>query len=289
MHADYGALLDALGGLAWPARRPLRGERLGAHAARLTGSSPEFAEYRPYRPGEDPRRLDWKLLARTDRAYLRITTERAMLPTVVLVDASASMAFPDKSLAKWRHACLLAVGLLAVAQTSGDPVGAMIPVDGGLRALTPSTRRGALAEAARLLESLRPEGSAALAPAMARVGGGARVAIVSDFLGDAEEFLALAKQRLGAGGEVHAVHVVAAEELTLDPALRLAVDPEADHAPRAVSAAGRASYERDFAAWRAELASTWRSAGASYHEVSTAEPAERAVRRIVRGVAAEGR
>ncbi|HEU4565419.1 MAG TPA: DUF58 domain-containing protein, partial [Gemmatimonadaceae bacterium] len=60
--AGYGALLDALRGVRWPARRPVRGTTTGAHASRMVGVSPEFTEYRPYRQGDDPRRLDWKLL-----------------------------------------------------------------------------------------------------------------------------------------------------------------------------------------------------------------------------------
>jgi len=286
MHAEYGALLDALRGLSWPARRPVRGARAGTHAARLTGSSPEFAEYRPYRQGEDPRRLDWKLLARTDRAYLRITTESATLPTVVIVDASASMAFPARSLGKWRHACMLTLGLLAVAQAAGDPVGVMIAAADGMRALAPSTRRGAVAQAVRVLDALTPSGREPLAPVLARAAAGARVVIISDLLGDAEAVRAHASQRLAAGAEVHVLHVVAEEELELEPALRLALDPEADLPPRAVSASGRAAYARAFAAWREEQARAWRGAGAAYHEVRTGEPAERAVHRIVRSVPA---
>ncbi|MDQ4081211.1 MAG: DUF58 domain-containing protein, partial [Gemmatimonadota bacterium] len=120
--AGYGALLDALRGVTWPARRPARGSTSGTHRSRPRGVSPEFTEYRPYRQGDDPRRLDWRLLARTDRAYLRITSDRATLSTLVLVDASASMAFPVQSLGKWDHARRLAIGLVGVAHASGDPV-----------------------------------------------------------------------------------------------------------------------------------------------------------------------
>src|SRR5918999_3465257 len=119
----YGTLLDDLRGVVWPARRAARGAAAGSHASRLTGASPEFTEYRPYRQGDDPRRLDWKLLARTDRAYLRITSDRATHATWVVLDASASMGYPPDSRAKWEQACALAAGLLAVAHAGGDPVG----------------------------------------------------------------------------------------------------------------------------------------------------------------------
>ena len=85
----YGALLDAVRGVRWPAARRVMGATLGAHPSQLRGNSSEFSEFRPYRQGDDPRRLDWRLLARSDRAYVRLTTDRATLRTSMLVDASA--------------------------------------------------------------------------------------------------------------------------------------------------------------------------------------------------------
>src|ERR1700685_2574349 len=104
-----GDVLDALHGVRWPTERPVSGRVAGGHRARTRGSSAEFAEYRAYRQGEDVRRLDWKVLARTDRAYVRLAEDHAPLPTTIIVDASASMAFPAETSAKWLHAARLAV------------------------------------------------------------------------------------------------------------------------------------------------------------------------------------
>src|SRR6476619_2451550 len=90
----YGPLLDAVRGVRWPAARRVAGATLGAHPSKLRGNSSEFSEFRPYRQGDDPRRLDWRLLARSDRAYVRLADDHALLPTLAIVDASASMAFP---------------------------------------------------------------------------------------------------------------------------------------------------------------------------------------------------
>src|SRR6478609_1172426 len=122
----YAALLDAVRGVRWPAVRRVAGATLGAHPSRLRGNSSEFSEFRPYRQGDDPRRVDWRLLARSDRAYVRLTTDRATLRTAILVDASASMAFPAESLDKWRLAREVAVGLAAVAHGEADPIGLAI-------------------------------------------------------------------------------------------------------------------------------------------------------------------
>ena len=81
--ASYGALLDAVRGVQWPARRVVPAGPVGAHHSRMRGASTEFAEYRAYRQGDEARRIDWRLLARSDRAYVRLTTDRAVLGTTI--------------------------------------------------------------------------------------------------------------------------------------------------------------------------------------------------------------
>ena len=89
-----GALLDALRGAHWPARRMSRGAFQGGHRSRRVGASPEFMEYRPYQQGDDPSRIDWKLFGRTERVAVRLSHDDSSLRTMVLLDASGSMAFP---------------------------------------------------------------------------------------------------------------------------------------------------------------------------------------------------
>jgi hypothetical protein len=100
--SSYGALLDAVRGVHWQARRAVANAASGSHQSRQRGTSAEFTEYRLYRQGDDPRRIDWRLLGRSDRAYIRLATDRAILPTTIVLDASASMAFPVATREKWR-------------------------------------------------------------------------------------------------------------------------------------------------------------------------------------------
>jgi uncharacterized protein (DUF58 family) len=287
--ARHGALLDAVRGLRWPATRAVPGGLPGAHASRQRGSTAEFTEYRPYRPGDDPRRIDWRLLARSDRAYLRLATDRVVLPTLVVADASASMAFPVETLGKWEHACALAVGLASVAHGQADPVGAAVAHASGERMLMPRTRRGVVGEIGRLLDDSPPAGSTALAPLVTRahhVAAVRRLVLVSDLLGDADATLRAATSMLASGGEVHVVHVVAREEL--DPRAEPAevVDPEDATVRRRLGERSHDAYLARFADWRESIARDWRAAGASYALVSTEEDPARAVRRIVRGATA---
>lgn len=277
---SYGALLDALRGVTWPARRSIRGPAAGTHRSKQRGVSPEFTEYRPYRQGDDPRRLDWKLLARTDRAFLRITNDRATLGTILILDASASMAFPLATQGKWEQACRIAIGLSAVAHNAGDPVGVVVPAEKEVVQLPPRTRRGVIGEAARLFETVVPAGSGSLVPVLALVRPTQRIVLISDFLGDDDAVLRAARERITAGADVLAIHVVAREELEPSSASIIAIDPERTELKRSLLAETREGYLAAFAAWRAELARAWREAGAAYFEVPTDETTDHAVRRI---------
>ena len=279
-HETRGSLLDAIRGVKWPALRPVAGALPGAHHSRLRGAAPELSEYRVYRQGDDPKRIDWRLLARSDRAYIRLAEDRSTVSTILVVDATASMAYPERSLGKWRAACDVAVGLAAVAHASRDPVGLVIVSGDGMRQLPPRTRRGIVGELARALDGTMPHGSRPLAPAMSGIRSRIRLAIVSDFLGDADDVRRRAGEVAAAGGEVHAIHIVAEEEL--DPPARsfLAVDPEDASLARPLVAESRAKYVERFAAWGTELAASWRAEGLSYTVARVSEPASRVVRRV---------
>lgn len=299
----HAALLDAVRALRWPARRRVHGSIPGSHLARLRGPGGEFSEYRAYRQGDDPRRLDWRLLARSDRAYVRLADDHALLPTWLVVDGSASMAFPGDDLAghhgvpaaarwaKWRLAERLAIGLAAVALRAGDPTGLVVASGGAVRTVPARSRRGILGELDGALVATEPAGAPALAPTLAPFGPSARVAIVSDFLGDDADALRRAAAALAAAGaDVYAVHVVAREELAPPTGSVLLEDPERPTVRRPLDggagAAARREYLERFASWRADLARAWRDAGAAYALVRTDEDPARAVRRIVTGATA---
>lgn len=274
-----GALLDALRGVHWPARRMSGGAFQGGHRSRRVGASPEFMEYRPYQQGDDPGRIDWKLFGRTERVAVRLSHDDSSLRTMVLVDASASMAFPAGTLAKWNSAAAIALGLAAVAHGDNDPVGIAIAAPTP-RVLPPRTRRGTVSDVLRALLDTAPGGSSPLAPLLAAARASRRVAIISDFLGDAAALHSVAREMLAGGTEVFTVHVVAAEELEPAHTARVVTDPEDPALRRPLGAAELAQYRENFARWRGALADAWRGAGAIHHEVTTVDPPDRVVRRV---------
>ncbi|HEX2722622.1 MAG TPA: DUF58 domain-containing protein [Gemmatimonadaceae bacterium] len=287
---DFASLLDAVRGIRWPARAAVRGGIPGAHTSRMRGISAEFTEYRPYRQGDDLGRIDWKLFARSDRAYIRLSNDRAILPTTFVLDASASMAFPVESNAKWNLAAQLAIGLATVARNSADPVGLLIAREGQTVQLPPRTRQGVIHEMIRAVSENSPRGSEPLSPSLTaamRVSG--RIVIITDFLGDADDLLSNAARGVAAGREIHAVHVVAREEIDPPHETRLVADPEFPETRRPLTDDAREAYVAAYSSWRDRIAHDWSDAGVAYTAVVVgAEPPDQLIRRITapRGVAA---
>jgi uncharacterized protein (DUF58 family) len=282
----YGALLDAVRGVRWPAARRVMGATLGAHPSQLRGNSSEFSEFRPYRQGDDPRRVDWRLLARSDRAYVRLTTDRATFRTSMIVDASASMAFPLPGMGKWRLARELAVGLASVAHAEADPVGLAI-AGAGQTVLAPRARRSVLLEMMRALDATTPTGTTALAPLVASARA-SRIVVITDLLGDFDDLLAEARLRLASRSEIIVVHIVAAEELDPPHDALLAVDPEVPSRRRILDGDLRAVYRESFMRFLDESATALRAAGVRYVRAITTELAPHLVRRIAGETARRG-
>lgn len=275
------ALLDAVRTLRWPARRKSPVGLVGAHLSRVLGTSAEFTEYRAYRQGDETRRIDWKLFARSNRAYVRLSNERTVLSTTLLVDASGSLAYPVDTLEKWHYARMLVLGLAAAANGGGDPVGLLAPGPDALRRLPPRSRRGVVHEIASILSAIMPGGNQPLAPLLSTLRTAGRVVIVSDFLGDADDLRGIASQLAAAGREVHAVHVLHTNEVDPPRSTSLLTDPEDPQLKRPITDRTRLRYLETFGAWREQIARDWRMAGTYYSAVSTDEPVAHAVRRIV--------
>ena len=159
-------------------------------------------------------------------------------------------------------------------------MGVAIAGEEGIEQLPPRTRRGVIGEAARLFERVRPEGRGSLEPVLSLVRPTQRIVLISDFLSDDDALLRAARERITAGADVLALHIVAREELDPSPTAIIAQDSERAELKRSLVEETREGYREAFAAWRAELARGWRAAGAAYFEVATDEAADHAVRRI---------
>jgi uncharacterized protein (DUF58 family) len=118
-------LLSELPSLALRSRCLVDGFLGGRHQSPRKGSSVEFAEYRDYQPGDDLRRVDWRLFGRSDRLHVKQFQDEAQLRVFTVLDASASMDFQSRSSAmnKLEFARLALAGIATLAQRQGDAFG----------------------------------------------------------------------------------------------------------------------------------------------------------------------
>ncbi|MEE9383992.1 MAG: DUF58 domain-containing protein [Nannocystaceae bacterium] len=96
------------------------GERSGQHRSQRPGLGHEFRDHRPYVPGDDLRRLDWRAAARQDKLILRQTEAEAELTATVVLDASGGMGYGEGEKQKWRHATAVAAAVALVASQRHD-------------------------------------------------------------------------------------------------------------------------------------------------------------------------
>lgn len=110
------------------ARQVVEGFLIGLHKSPFHGFSVEFAEHRLYNPGESTRHIDWKVLARTDRVYVKKFEEETNLRCQIVIDASSSMYFPEaresqSGLRKIDFSCIAAAAVMHLLKKQRDAFG----------------------------------------------------------------------------------------------------------------------------------------------------------------------
>src|SRR4051812_298933 len=119
------SLIERLNALQLSARRVVEGSTSGQHRSPLRGASIEFRQHRAYVPGDEPRRLDWRVLARTDRMYVKEYDEETNLRCALLLDCSGSMGYARHQGSKFDYAAKIVASLayLMLGQTESVGVG----------------------------------------------------------------------------------------------------------------------------------------------------------------------
>ncbi len=116
-------LLARISDLALLARTVVDGFMHGQHRSMRKGSSMDFAQHRAYQPGDDLRRIDWKVLGRTDRFYIKEYQADTNASVIFALDSSASMDFGSGPVTKYDYGRFLVASLAWLSQHQGDRVG----------------------------------------------------------------------------------------------------------------------------------------------------------------------
>ncbi len=138
---DPAALLS-IRNLELRAKIVVQGFWSGLHRSPYHGFSVEFTEYRQYTPGDDPRYLDWRLFARSDRFYIKKFEDETNLRCLMVLDTSASMQFGSGGISKADYARTLAASIGYFLHQQGDAVG-LLSFDSQVRDYLPPRNRSA--------------------------------------------------------------------------------------------------------------------------------------------------
>jgi uncharacterized protein (DUF58 family) len=186
-------VLAGLANLDLIARAVVEGFLTGMHRSPFFGFSQEFAEYRAYAEGDDPRFVDWNVYARTDRTYIKRYVGETNTHLVILLDASASMGFGSKAVTKLTYGKFLAATLAYLAARQHDAVG-LIVFDQDVREhRRPSSRPGHLHGVLHAIDRAEPGTGTDLKVPIDRFRefekGRGLVAVISDFYCEPEALL----------------------------------------------------------------------------------------------------
>ncbi|MDX2192801.1 MAG: DUF58 domain-containing protein [Gemmatimonadales bacterium] len=277
------AALAALGDLRLAARVAVDGVLDGLHRSRLPGAGMEFAQYRSYQPGDDLRRVDWRMYARSDRLHVREAETERSFTVRLLLDASASMAHQEDGLSKFDYARFLVASLALLARRQGDAVALVVVAGGGVSRLPARHGDQQLSRVLHTLEGLEPRGrwpaeaADVFLPGSGEGGAGLDV-LVSDLDEDADEIRA-ALRRASPRHERLVFELVGPRERALGwDAPRAFEDLETGAIIEADPAAVRATYLRARAARDAALEAALGSAEARHARVQVDQPLDGALR-----------
>jgi uncharacterized protein (DUF58 family) len=274
--------LMAIRSLELRARVVVEGFWHGLHRSPYHGFSVEFTEYRQYSPGDDPRYLDWRLFARSDRYYLKRFEDETNLRCHLLVDQSCSMNYGSLAFSKSDYARTLAATLAWFLNEQGDAVGLLTFAERVRDYLPARHRHGHLRQLMLALEKENAGRETNLAAPLRRAAELARkrglIVLISDLLAPVDELERDLGQFNAAGHEVVMFQVLDPNELAFnfDRAM-LFQDVESGKDLYLEPGAARSEYQRRLQTHTTGVETICRKLGFTFLRVVTNQPLELAL------------
>lgn len=256
---------------------PVTGSYTGMHKSPHRGSSVEFAEYRKYAPGDEPKHIDWRVFAKTDRFYVKEFEADTNLRCHLVLDASGSMAFGSRGTAKFDYARRMAATLAHLLTLQGDAVGLQC-FDAKLRQDLPA--RNSPRHFRQVLDTMagaKASGETDLPKVLHDLAEGvsrrAMIIVFSDLFTDLEPLLSAFQHMRFRQHDLAVFHLMDPQELAFDfdRTTRFA-DLESNASLVAEPAAIRDLYLREINAWLGNVRTGCLSSKVDYHFVDTARP-----------------
>ena len=269
-------------GLSLIARTVVDGFLAGLHPSAKKGVSTDFAEHREYAPGDELKRLDWKVLGKTDRYYIKEYREESTLTCNIMLDCSASMDYASGPVSKFRYAVYLAAVFSYLLSKQHDRTGLSVFNSKTREYISPKTGSTHLRVLLDSLAKLVPEGETSvqgvLKEAAARLQGRGINILISDLYGEQEEIIKYSRYLAAGKNEVIVFQVLDQEEIELsfkDPLTFTGM--EDNEIIPAMPEMIRAEYKSIFKEFTDRYKKAFYEAGISYILLSTKTPLEEAL------------
>ena len=278
------AIVARLAHLDVRARLVVEGFIAGMHRSPFHGFSVEFAEHRPYMPGDPLKNLDWKVWARSDRLLVKQYTEETNLRAHLLVDLSGSMAFRSEraSMSKFEYARSLAAALAYLMIGQQDAVGLLLFGDRPERFVPARSVRSHLDVVLRTLGELEPQGRTRLAPVLhelaERIKRRGLVVLISDLMDAPGQVLPALQHFRHRHHEVVVFHVLDPDEIEF-PYTDTATFVDMESGERLTTEPWEIArrYRERLEAWSAHYSRACREQLIDYVRIDTRTPFDRAL------------
>lgn len=287
-------ILMSIRNLELRARVVVEGFWNGLHRSPYHGFSVEFTEYRQYTPGDDPRYLDWRVFARSDKYFLKKFEDETNLRCHLIADQSRSMTYGSVGYTKGEYAATLAATLAYFLHLQGDAIG-LLTFDEGVRDFLPARHR--LSHLRRLILTLEKPASgkatdiiAPLQRIVEIIRKRGMVVLLSDFLAPIERLETALIQLTACGHEVAVFQILDPAEVSFgfrEPAMF--EDVETGRSLMVDPVAVRADYKREFERHCAAVRNVCQRLGNNYSRLTTDQPLELALFDFLRARTHRGR
>jgi len=254
----------------------------GLHPALRKGVSTDFTEHREYSFGDETKRIDWKVLAKSDRYFIREYREEANLSCHILLDASASMDYASGKISKYKYSVFLSAALAYLMTIQQDKTGLVI-FDKELKSLIPpKAGKKHLSLIFEELENSKPSGNTMLPEVLQKAAGLLKkrglTVLITDLYGDTEKIIRNTKYLLSGKNEVIVFQVLDEDELSLPFKESFLFESLEEGAPvLALPGMIREEYKRIMLALTAKFRKEFNAAGIDYTLLSTKTPVEEAL------------
>ena len=264
------------------ARLVVEGFLTGLHRSPYHGFSVEFAEHRPYMPGDPLRHLDWRVLAKSGRKFIKQYEEETNLRSLLLIDTSASMSYRSGEITKLDYARQLAAALAYLMLRQNDSVGLFAFASGRAELIPPRSTMGHLRPLLLLLEKLAPAGGTNFASSLhsvaERMTRRGLVVLISDLLDDPDRIAQAIHHFRHRKHEVLVFHVLDPQEVAFEfEREAVYVDLESGERITTRPQELRSDYRERVRAWKDRLRQFCIEKRAEYVPLTTDLPYDRAL------------